>query len=536
MFLSLRLGLLASFTCLAQSGIPISDPTVIAKCGACHKSNAQGIMARVSVARSTPEGWQNVLKQMVLRHDMEVTPEEARAIVRYLSSAQGLAPEEAKPLMYGIERRIRDEQTMGTPALVRECGRCHTLASTMSWRRPARDWQEIANTHAAQYKIRATPEALAELSKKTELETPEWKEWTSKPRTPQVTGRWLIRANVPGRGPYVGELAVTPSGNPDEFNTRAVMKSVRDGSIMQRTGRAAVYTGYAWRGRSKGSAPAASADDPAAEVREVMWIAPDQSKAEGRWYWGQYQEFGFDVQLQRPTEQPTILQTEPAAIKTGTETTRVRILGDHFPTTLKPTDLNFGAGVTVKSIASQSANEVVVDIAVAADAPFGKREVTLATARVPFTIYDRIDYIRVTPESALAAFSDSARPRGYEQFEAVGIHRGPDGREHTPDDLELNPVDVNWSFELFYAAEKANLDVLGKLSPGGLFTPAVQSTNNNYDVWVIATAKTEKEPGGEAMVGKSYLVLTVPMYTLNGRRYIRDLDRWVDDGPVKENQ
>ena len=51
-------------------------------------------------------------------------------------------------------------------------------------------------------------------------------------------------------------------------------------------------------------------------------------------------------------------------------------------------------------------------------------------------------------------------------------------------------------------------------------------------MWVIATAKDEKE--SRPLVGKSYLVVTVPMYTFGGRRYVRDLDRWIDDGPAVE--
>jgi quinohemoprotein amine dehydrogenase len=521
MLFSFRAALFATCASAAFAQIPITDATVLAKCGACHKTSDSGIMARVSFARSTPEGWQNALKQMVLRHDMNVTAEEARTIVRYLSAAQGLAPEEAKPLMYGVERRIHDEQRMGY-TLVRECGRCHALAQTLSWRRPANDWQEVANTHAAQYKIRPNVEILADLAKRTPLDSPEWKAWSAAPRTPQVSGRWLIQASIPGRGLFVGELAVTPSGNPDEFNTRAILKSVRNGSIMQRTGRVAVYTGYAWRGRSKGSTPATTPDDPATEVREVLWISPDQTKAEGRWYWGQYQEFGFDVQLRRPAAQPTVLAVEPPAVRAGTSA-RVRVFGDQLTA-----NLQFGPGTTVKQIVSQTANEIVADVEVAADAPLGKRDL--------LTIYDHIDYLKITPESALAAYGDAQRPRGYEQFDAIGVHRGPDGRPHTPDDIDLNPVDVDWSMSLFYTADKAGLDTLGKLSSAGLFIPAEKSAENNYDLWVIGTAKTEKEPTGEPMVGKAYLVLTVPMYTLNGRRYIRDLDRWIDDGPVKENQ
>jgi len=49
---------------------------------------------------------------------------------------------------------------------------------------------------------------------------------------------------------------------------------------------------------------------------------------------------------------------------------------------------------------------------------------------------------------------------------------------------------------------------------------------------VIATATSEKDKAGKPLVGKAYLVVTVPSYTFNGRRYVRDLGRWVDDGPA----
>jgi quinohemoprotein amine dehydrogenase len=147
-------------------------------------------------------------------------------------------------------------------------------------------------------------------------------------------------------------------------------------------------------------------------------------------------------------------------------------------------------------------------------------------------IYDRIDYVRVTPESAMAAFGDQARPRGFQQFDAIGYQRGADGKTHTADDVELGPLDVTWSMEIFYAAEGSSTDFVGKVNSGGFFTPAAESPNNNYDVWMVATAKSAQDKGGKPLVGKAYLVVTVPTYTLNGRQYVRDLDRWVDDGPA----
>jgi len=171
---------------------------------------------------------------------------------------------------------------------------------------------------------------------------------------------------------------------------------------------------------------------------------------------------------------------------------------------------------------------------VAADAPLGKHGVAFRRSVLPgaIAVYDRIDYVKVTPESAVAAFSDSTHPRGYLQFEATGYQRGADGKLHTADDVELGPVDVTWSFQVFHASEGSSSNFVGSVSASGLFMPASENPNRNFDVWVIATARDENDQNGLALVGKSYLVVTIPTYVFNGRKYVRDLDRWVDDGPA----
>ena len=97
-------------------------------------------------------------------------------------------------------------------------------------------------------------------------------------------------------------------------------------------------------------------------------------------------------------------------------------------------------------------------------------------------------------------------------------------------------MDATWSLEVFYVAEGISTDFVGKVSPTGLLTPASPSPGNNFDVWVVATAKNETDRNGKPLVGKCYLVVTVPSYTFAGRRYVRDLDKWVDDGPVESAQ
>src|SRR5437879_4684192 len=91
---------------LREEGIPVTDPVVIAKCGSCHARDERGNMKRISWARATPESWQSALKQMSVVNGVSLTPSEARSMVKYLSMNHGLAPEEAKPVMYDAERRI----------------------------------------------------------------------------------------------------------------------------------------------------------------------------------------------------------------------------------------------------------------------------------------------------------------------------------------------------------------------------------------------------------------------------------------------
>ncbi len=144
--------------------------------------------------------------------------------------------------------------------------------------------------------------------------------------------------------------------------------------------------------------------------------------------------------------------------------------------------------------------------------------------------YDRVDYVKVTPESSLATFGSQAYSRGVQQFEALGFQRGADGKLHTADDLELGPVQVAWSMDVFYETDASKQERVGTVSPTGFFMPAAKSPGTNFDVWIVATATTEKGQDGKPLVGKGYLVVTVPTYTFEGRTYVRELGRWVETG------
>jgi quinohemoprotein amine dehydrogenase len=258
-------------------------------------------------------------------------------------------------------------------------------------------------------------------------------------------------------------------------------------------------------------------------MREVMWIAPDQLSAEGRWFWGEYQEFGADVKIERASDGPMVTGTDVTMLKTGATGVAVKLVGDRLPTDIAAADIDFGTGVTVKRIASHNATSVVAEVDVAADAVAGKRDVVYKRSVLTgaIAIYDKVDYIKVTPQSTLARLGSPTHPKGFQQFEAIAYQRGADGKPYTADDVELGTIDVSWTVEEFYAVYgDDDKEFVGSLGPTGFFTPAADGPNpqrkfsrNNYgDIWVVATAKNEKDKDGKPLVGRSYLVVTVPMY------------------------
>ena len=224
-----------------EAGIPVTDPLVLAKCGTCHAADEQGNLQRISWARATPEGWQDALKRMIRENDVSLTPPEARAIVKYLSTRHGLAPEESKPVMYYAERRVHDEAGLLNATLLEACAKCHEAARALSWRRTADGWKQFAETHAARYRFKPDQEAIAYLAQAAPFSTREWASWSARAHAPEPTGRWLMTAHVQGRGTFHGEMDVEAASGGDEFLTRVRLHSVNDGAVVVRTGRSVVY-------------------------------------------------------------------------------------------------------------------------------------------------------------------------------------------------------------------------------------------------------------------------------------------------------
>src|ERR1700727_3897719 len=106
-------------------GIPVTNQLVISKCGACHTKDEKGDMLRISWERATPEGWEEAIKRMVRLRGVSLTPDEARSVLKYLATDHGLAPEEAKPIMYYAEHRMQDETNIPHDSTRGASTKCH---------------------------------------------------------------------------------------------------------------------------------------------------------------------------------------------------------------------------------------------------------------------------------------------------------------------------------------------------------------------------------------------------------------------------
>ena len=85
---------------------------------------------------------------MVRLNGLQLSPDEARSILRYLSDQHGLAPEENAKIAYFTEHRIIDEK-IPSPEVAHACAACHALAKPLSWHRTPADWQYLENMHIA---------------------------------------------------------------------------------------------------------------------------------------------------------------------------------------------------------------------------------------------------------------------------------------------------------------------------------------------------------------------------------------------------
>jgi quinohemoprotein amine dehydrogenase len=491
-----------------DEGIPVTSQLVRQKCGGCHRADDKGRMTRISYRRTTPEGWEETIKRMVTLNDLKMEPSEAREIVRYLSDHHGLAPEEAKAGAFEVERRMIDYKYSGDKDTEETCIKCHSFGRVLLQRRTKEEWELVLAMHRGYYPLvdfqafrRGGPpprdqqpgpdgrppdnrhpmdKAIAHLSTAFPLITPEWSAWAATMRPPRLQGTWALTGEELGKGPVFGQVTVTPQSGKDtgDFTTETTLTYARTGKTITRRGRAIVYAGFEWRGKS---------DD----FREVLAVDRDWRHATGRWFSGAYDEFGVDVQLERVGSEPIVLSMAEPRVKTGATGQELHFFGVNLPTRLTAADINIGPGVTVDRIVGAAPDRLTVSVSVAADATPGRRAVFVggATGDISLAVYKTIDFVKVLPQAGLARVGGGNFPKQFQQFEASAFANGPDGKPNTKDDIDLGLVDAAWSIEEYAATyDDDDKDFVGSIDAStGLFTPNLDGPNpkrkhgtNNY--------------------------------------------------------
>ncbi len=522
-----------------DSGIAIASELVRKTCSPCHKVDEKQRLSRISWRRTTPEGWEETIKRMISLDGLKLEPADAREILKYLADNLGLAPEEARPAAFEVEKRMIEYKYTAHKDAEEVCTKCHSMGRVISQRRSKTEWELLIAMHRGYYPLsdfqafrRGGPpqtqpgpdgrppdnrhpmeKVIPHLTDAFPLKTPEWSAWYPNMRAPKLAGRWAFSGYQPGKGFFYGVTTIKPSAKDDEFLTETRYTRVKTGEVVNRQGKAIVYTGFQWRGRSY----TGSSDKDG--LREVMFLDRNQRELSGRWFTGAYDETGIDVTLRRIGADPIVFGLDRIALQTGA-TREVQIHGMSFPANISPPAIDFGPGVTVKRVVSATLDLLKVEVEVAKNAAIGPRDVAVAgvNREAAAVVYDKIDSIKVRPQAGMARVGGTNFPKQFQQFEAVAYNNGADGKPDTKDDLNLGTVDVTWSIEEFTATfDDDDKQYVGTLDDNGLFTPNVDGPNpkrknraDNYgDVWVVATLKL---PDGKVLRARAHLLVTVPLY------------------------
>jgi len=517
-------------------GYPIRDSAVVSQCSACHAQDSTGRMTRISFARKTPEGWETSIRRMATLNGAQLDPAAARNVLRYLANQQGLSPEELRPGRFEVERRMIDYRYTADATTETTCRACHSMGRVITQRRTREEWSLLVAMHRGYYPIvdfqgfrRQGPrptdgssgnhpmdDAITHLARAFPVNTPEWTAWKTTMRSPRIEGAWLLSGTEPGKGAFYGRVTITRApGTDDEFTTQATYAYVQSGSRVQRTGRATVYTGFQWRGRST-----AAGQEPA--WREVMMVEPGWQQMSGRWFTGDYDEFGMDVTLTRAGSNVVLAGVHPRGLQAGAAATEITLFGANFPGSMNAAGIDPGPGVRIERVVRASADRVTLLVRAESGAQTGARDLFAAGAplRNALVVYDTISRIRITPVAGMARVGGAHFPRQYQQFDAVAWLDGADRRPDTNDDVEIGPVAITWSLEEYGVTyDDDDVKFVGSIDRNGLFTPAPDgpnpersgNRNNIGDVWVVAT-HTTAGPASRTLRARANLVVTVPLY------------------------
>lgn len=492
------LALSAAAPALAQ------DAGLLAKaCGDCHTAAADGTMSRISGQRKTPEGWLMTIVRMRQSHGADIDRATEAELVRHLADTQGLAPSEAAPYRYALEKDPNAIEGFDEP-LGTMCARCHTGARVLLQHRTPEEWRTLIDFHVGQfptieyqalgrdrewYKIAST-EVTDYLAAGQPLETEAWTAWQAADK-PAVAGDWVVLTTLPDAGRAYGRLTVTGDASPYQV---AGSLTLADGSSRPVTGQMNLYTGYEWR---------ATLDIGGQSYRQVLAL-DGAGGIDGRQFLAAQDSLGGRLTGVRADAGARVLGTVPEAV--AGLSGAVQVVGAGLD----------GLSVEGATAEGLQANDFGATVTLGAEAQ-GLATLSAGDSSVGVALYTAPDRLTVEPEFTIARVgggSDIGPAAVPAHFSAVGWLNGPDGAAGTEDDIRIGSLSAEWSTSDANetAALMQDAAYAGTLDPNGLFTPAVAgpnaerpfSTNNAGDLTITAKA------GGLEASGR--LIVTVQRF------------------------
>ncbi len=474
--LAASLGSMASVAS-AASVAEQAEGILNSQCVACHTKEGDNQWSRISHQRKTPEGWLMTIARMQVMHGLEISDADRRVLVKHLSDTQGLAPEETDGYRYVLERRLNAQESIEPALLAEGCARCHSGARFKLQRRDEAEWEHLAHFHLGQYPS-AEYQMLSRdrdwfpimmeklvpmLGEQQPLQSSEWSSWQQATKT-EMKGRWSVAGHMPGKGDLTATMVVTPLAGKDQFSV-SMSGQYADGTPLQGSGKATLYTGYEWR---------ANLTIDGVRMRQVFAVRDGQLT--GRMFNRNDESMGADISAAHMDGRSTLLAVQPAYIKAGTQS-ELTLVGTGLSG--MPT---FGKGVEVVSIRKDSDRRMHVTVR-ASRHHEGVNSVSIGKAKgVELAVYKDIDKVNVVPDYAVARVGGNggSTDKLFARFEAEAWSAGKDGKTGTADDFRIGMVPATWEAKPFddIAAADNDLSFAGRLDARtGVFSTADAGPN-----------------------------------------------------------
>jgi len=486
------------------------------RCLACHTESGTAeapSFSRISEQRKTPEGWHMTLNRMTHLRGLQISTDEKRALVKYLSDTQGLAPSETEGYRYLLEQDTNRVETGIDQGLAEMCARCHSGARFSLQRRSLQEWQYLVDFHMGQFPTTelhamsrdrpwfqiARNDTAAELFKRFPLETQAWNNWKAAEKS-NLMGRWRVTGYVPGQGEFDAWMsaAKTAEGRYD----LTLEGQYADGSALKGKGKATVFTGYEWR---------ASLTIDGVKMRQVMAADKAGNNLEGRMFLAAEREIGGALSAVRDQGKPALVAIQPSYLRVG-ENAELTLIGQNLEG-----DIDLGEGVVVEQVLSRSKDRITLIAKATGSEGLRTARVGKSAGKAGLAVYETLARVDVTPANAVTRIgsADSAMAKVRANYRAVGYSAGADGKPGTEDDLRLGYMPAQWSIKPAddVAAHDKDDKFAGRVNAAGIFTPGdagpnparKMDANNVGRLAVVATVKD----GDASVAGEGSMLVSV---------------------------